>query len=802
MFSNYFKIALRNILHNKIDTSINLLGLSFGIACVFVITLYLKQELSYDRFHTNAKDLYRIIWESDNSQTRTPHPMAQAMVHDFPQVESAVSLTPLWGSGLTRETHSFRNLEKDERYDEAGIFAVDTTFFDVFSFPLLKGNAEKALKQLNGILISESIAKKYFGDSDPIGKQLAVDSDTLLVEVVGVFKDIPQNSHFHFDFVVSYLREKYLDGEDEFYTWADFGHYNYIRLKPGSDAKELEAQLMDWSKKYINWSEEDFAGLTATQYGFKLQPITDIHLQSRLRWELESNGNLDYIYILGAAALLTLIIASVNFMNLTTAKSTDRAKEIGIRKSLGAFRGQLTLQFLCESLLIAMVAVAFSVLLIEITIPFIHSLTGTDIDFSYALYGGVLLTIGLVIGIASGLYPALHLSAAKPVAILKGNYSRSVEGRGFRDLLIGIQFGISMALISGCLIIFNQLDFLQDRNLGFAKEGVMVVPIKGENLTNKFEALRNELLRIKGVSMVSATSNIPGRHFNQNSIADARFPDNDIDAAECFVDADFFAAMGIVLKDGRTFSREFTADTLRSFVINETAAEQLLLEQPVGAELYWYKDPDFVRGRIVGVVKDFHFMSLHETLQPLLFALGNEYNYMVIKTDLQNFSQKLETIEAVYKQFDPIFAFEFSFLDDQLQQQYQAESNLGLVMTAFSVISIVIASFGLFAMALLTFRQRVKEISIRKVLGATTGNLLYHLLKNFTILIAIAAIVASPLTWWLMSGWLENFSYRITIGPMVFVASAGILLALCWITLSYLTVMTVRLNPAETLKSE
>lgn len=802
MFYNYLKTAIRNLLAHKVDTAINLLGLSLGIACVFVITLYLKQELSYDKFHEQANDLYRIVWSSDNSQTRTPHPMAQAMAADFPQVESAVSLTPLFGAGLTRETHSFRNLEKDERYDEAGILAVDTTFFDVFSFPMVRGNAKEALRQMNGILISESIAKKYFGDADPMGKQLAVDSDTLLVEVVGVFKDVPKNSHFHFDFLVTYLREKYFDGEDEFYSWADFGHYNYVRLKPGSDPKALEAQLMDWSKKYLNWSQETYAGFAASQYGFRLQPVTDIHLHSRLRWELEANGNIDYVYILGAAALLTLIIASVNFMNLTTARSTDRAKEIGIRKSLGAFRTQLTAQFLSESIVISVGAVLLSILLIEIVVPILRSTTGADVSFSYLAYGGILLAIGVVIGIASGMYPALLLSGAKPVSIMKGNYSKSVEGRGFRDILIGVQFGISMALISGCLIIFDQLNYLQDRNLGFNQKSVIVIPIKGESLDGKFDALRTELLRIEGVHAVSATSNIPGKHFNQNPIADVHHPENAVDASECMVDVDYFETMGITLKQGRGFTRDFSADTLRSLVINETAAAQLQVEEPVGAEIIWDRDGRFIRCRVIGVVNDFHFMSLHESMQPLLFSLGSSFNYMVIKTDVAGFNSRVAEIQEVYRRFDPIFAFEYAFLDEQLQQQYEAESNLGLVMTAFALISIIIASFGLFAMALLSFRQRTKEISVRKVLGATTGNLLYHLLKNFTMLIAISAVVATPLTWWLMNGWLQNFNYRITIGPLVFVVAALVLVALCWITLSYLTVMTARLNPAHTLKSE
>ena len=322
MLHNYFNIALRNLLKNKTHTLINIFGLALGIASVFLIALYINGELSYDKFHEGAENIYRISWEDDNPQTRTPHPMAQALVQDFPEVESAVSLSPLWAAGLTRETHSLRNPDKDQRYDETNLLSVDTTFFKVFTFPLVKGNPETALKSTSGgILMSESLAKKYFGDEDPIGKHLSVDGDQYLVEVTGVFKDVPVHSHFHFDILVSYVREKSMDPNSEYYTWKDFGHYNYIRLKPGTNAKELESKLLDWSRKYRNWSDEDIASYKAQGYGFKLTPITDIHLKSRIRWELEPNGNIDYIYILGAAGILTLLIACINFMNLTTEKS-------------------------------------------------------------------------------------------------------------------------------------------------------------------------------------------------------------------------------------------------------------------------------------------------------------------------------------------------------------------------------------------------------------------------------------------------------------------------------------------------
>jgi putative ABC transport system permease protein len=802
MLQNYFRVALRYFYKSKVHTFINLAGLTLGITSVFLIALYIQQELSFDRFHNRAEDLYRITWHDENPQTRTPHPMAQAMVADFPEVESAVSLTPLFGSGLTVETHSFRNLEKDERFDESRILAVDTTFFDVFSFPIVSGDAKNALKQMRGLLISESMARKYFDDADPVGKQLAVDGDSLLVNVVAVFKDVPANSHFHFDFLISYVREKAMDGDDPFYSWADFGHYNYIRLRPGSDPKELEGKLLDWVPKYLPWTQEDINGLKAAGFGFRLQPVTDIHLQSHLRWELGVNGNIESVYILGAAALLILVIACLNFMNLTTAKSTERAKEIGIRKSLGAQRKQLAFQFIQESALVAIVAVALAAVMIEASLPIFNDLTGSTLEASYAEYFLALVLLGGLIGVLSGMYPALYLASAKPTSIMKGKVDAGAGGSSFRNLMIAFQFGMSTALISGAIIIYNQLSYLQNRPLGFESENVLVIPVKSEALSERFQELKTELERVEGVTAVSATSNIPGRQFNQNNIAWSRYPEDDIATSECMIDADYFRTLNIELKEGRFFSTGAAADSAHTYLLNETAVQNLNLEDPIGAEINWYRDGVTEKGRVIGVVKDFHFQSLHEPLRPMLFAAGDNFNFIVIRGNFSNLNDDIAAIEKIYRTFDQTFEFEFSFLDDQLQQQYQGEKRLGSAIATFSVIAVAIACAGLFGMALILFNRKIKEISIRKVLGATTLDLLIRLLRSYTILVLVAGLVAAPLTWWTMNKWLANFNYRIEVSAVVFITAIALLLCVSWITLSYLTLKTARLNPADTLKSE
>ncbi len=804
MLISYLTIALRNLARNRLHTLINVTGLSLGIACVSIISLYLTHEIGYDRYYDQFENLYRITWESDNPQTRTPHPMAQALVDDFPEVESAVSLSPLWATGLTREIFSIRNIEKDLRFDEKGVLAVDTTFFDVFRFPVVSGDANKALRNVNGVLISESMAAKYFGEEDPIGKHLAVNSDSTLLEVMAVFRDVPVQSHFHFDFLVSYVREKSLDPGDEYYTWADFGHYNYLRLRRGADPKELESKLLPWIRKYINVSDEEFQNAIANNIGFRVQPVTDIHLKSHLRWELEANGTIEYVYIMAGSGLLTLLIACINFVNLMTARSAERAREIGIRKTLGALRRQLTFQFVSESLTITYISIFIAILIIEGILPLYNSLMGQSVDLDYRIALPVLLGLGLLVGTGSGLYPALFLSAVKPHSILKGKVQEGRMGGQLRKVLIVFQYTVSMALISGTAIIFHQMDYIRSKGLGFNNEEVLTIPLKNEELMPRIGAMKTELMRIEGITSVSAASNLPGGQFNQNTISLVENPDNEIDCSEAFVDYDFLNLLDIGLASGRFFSPQDEQDTVASFVVNETAARQLNSEQVVGKELHWhaYSDDRPVVGRIVGVMKDFHFQSFHQPVRPLLFIFYPAYNHLVIKLDTDGLDARIDKISQVYSEFDNMFEFEYSFLDEQLTRQYQAEQRTGVVFTAFAAIAIVIACFGLFGMAMLTFSQRTKEVSVRKVLGASINSLIVLLLSDFTRLILFAILIAIPLSWWLMDQWLNNFTYQVGIRPAVFLLSGFLLILISWATLGYLTLKTSRINPAETLKNE
>lgn len=803
MLTNYFTTALRNLTRNKGFSLITILGLALGLSCVFLITYYVSVELSFDKHHEHADNIYRVIWATDNPQTRTPHPLAQAMVSDFKEVEQGVSLSPLWGVGLTREIFSFHNLDKDIRYDESSGLSVDTTFFDVFTVPFVYGNPKTALKNTGGILISESMAARYFGNENPLGKQLAVNEGRHLIEVVAVYKDFPYTSHMHADFIVSYLREKALeDPSSAYFTWADFGHYNYIRVKPGTDVKELEGRMLDWLQKYFPISNEQIQGLKSSNYGFQLQPITDIHLKSHVRWELEPNGYMEYVYILMAAAILILVIGCVNFINLTTAQSAERAREIGVRKSLGATKGQLAFQFTGESVIVSLMATLVAGFFIEVGSSWFTLATGQPMKMNYAYIFLGLGGLGLLTGIVAGIFPSLYLSSLKPGLILKGTHMPG-GGSSIRSAFTVFQFFASMVLISASLIIYRQLDFIQSRELGFNKDQVISIPIKDRDVvTPKVNELRTELLKVPGVTAVSASSNVPGRSFNQNAVFAANDPQLRVTASEAMVDYAFFDVMGIGITEGRSFTLANPADTA-AFMVNETLARNLYGdESAVGREIVWDAESGLVRGTIIGVVKDFHFQSLHKAVDPLFFRLEPSYNFVVLNVTGQGLTATIKGIEKAWRLIDNEFSFDYSFLSEDMSRQYAEEQSMGNVLAAFSAIAVAIACFGLLGIAALTFRHRTKEVSVRKVLGASRPNLMLMLLGSFSRMIIVSVLFAVPLVWWVMNQWLQNFTFRMDMHPLLFIIPGIVLLVFAWGTLSYLTWKVSNVNPAETLRRE
>ncbi len=802
MLTNYLKIAFRNLRKQRGYALTNVVGLSIGLTCCLLIALYVRYEISYDRFHEDADRIHRINWISENPQTRTPHPMAQALVTDFPEVESAVSLTPIWGPGLTRPSFSVRY--EDRQFEERGFLAVDSTFFDVFSFPVVKGNGPDALSQPFQLLITETVAEKYFGQADPLGKMLRI-NDQFELPVTAVLADVPPNSHFHFDFLLSYVTMKQVQQGSPFYEWGDFGHYNYVRLAEGVAPLAVENKISSWIGRYIDLSDEFQERLEARQVYFQVQPITDIHLHSRLRWELEPNSDITYIYSLTAAALFLLLIACVNFMNLATARSMDRAREVGMRKALGAGRLQLARQFLGESLMMSTLGMATALALVEVTLPFFNSVVGTHLYIPYFEDPWVpVLIVGttIFVGLLAGSYPAFYLSAFQPTGVLKGTFKTSTRGTLLRKTLVVFQFTLSIGLIIGTLVIYNQVSFLRNTQLGFEEEQIVVMPMRDSTMQAQYETLKQELVTHPNVLHASAVSNVPGGRFNQNAI---RWVDDDetYNASEWYIDYDMIETLGIEVIEGRSFSRDFPGDVGTAFLLNETAARQFEWDSAVNQDMVWYADPDSIRGTVVGVVKDFHFASLHQPVAPIIMQLSPQgFNYMMIKIRTERIDETLAFLEQQWQAFSPSRGFAYSFLNDDFDALYRSEERLGTIIGLFAGLAVFVAGLGLFGLAAFTAEQRTKEIGVRKALGASVGQIIILLSKDFTRLVLGALILAAPLAYLAMNRWLENFAFHIEISWGIFLAAGLAALGIALVTVGYQALRAALTDPVDCLRYE
>ncbi len=802
MIRNYFTSAIRNIRKRNLNFLINVSGLTLGLFCVLIILLYVQNELKYDEFHEGSERIYRVEWHTDQPQTRTPHPMAQALVKDFPEVEAAVSLSPLWGPGLTKRKFQIWNKEKDEKYLETGILSVDSNFFDVFSFPLIIGNKQTVLRSPNTVLLSKSTALKYFGTANCLGSILTIESAGNDFEVAGVFEDVPDASHFHFDILVGYVHLKPKD-QSPYYTWNDFGHFNYIKLKPGTDSEALESKVLPWMGNYIQVTAQQLEMIEKSGYSIQLTPIERIHLQSNIRWELENNGNIEYVYILSGAGVFILILAMLNFINLSVASAKKRFKEIGVRKTLGAQKNQLVVQFIGESVFTAFLSLILAGLLMEITIPLLQVQFGLSIEEAgmYTPFNiGLYFVFGITTGILSGIYPALFMSATNPILALKGKIIKKSARRN--NLLLITQFCISMVMICGSLLIYNQLNYLNNKPLGFEKQHTLLYELNSAVLKEKYSEIKKQIQNIAGIQDVSASSNLPGSGFNQNEVYSNGEPQNEISFSEMFVDHEFIQTMGIELALGRAFEKRFNGDSLASFILNESGATALQLKDPIGAQITWKTESSDVTGTVIGIVKDFHYQSLHTGIRPLILVHYPAFNHVVLRLDTENSKSKIAQINAVFQQFDPDYAPQPTFLSDNIQNQYENESSLSTLFTGFSILAILIACIGLFGMATLSFAERTKEISIKKILGARLAGLMGQMLWEYSKQILIAITIAIPIVYYWFDKWLASFAFKASIDWIVFVGTGLLLLTIAWCTIGYLSYKTASSNPIHSLKEE
>ncbi|MCJ7581288.1 MAG: ABC transporter permease [Candidatus Aminicenantes bacterium] len=792
MIKNYLKIALRNIKRRKIYSFINITGLAIGMAAATVILLWVQDELSYDKFHEKAQRTYRIstrirLGDTLIDQAQTPGILPMTLKNDFPEIEQTVRIGfPIKASGQY----------KDKIFMESNILPADSTFFDVFSFKLIKGDKKSTLEKPETIVITEATAQRYFGNEDPIGKVITL-ADEYELSVTGVIENIPRNSHFHFDMLLSMATLP----QSRSTSWRENDFRTYIVLQEGFPVDQFAAKLPDIVYTYI--LEGDLSWVAkGNSFEYYLQPLTDIHLKSNIIGEFEPNGNMIYVYIFSLTAVFILLIACMNFTNLSTAKSMNRAKEIGIRKVVGSVRGQLIFQFLTESFLLSFIALLVGIVIAWFTLPLFNNLVGKQLHlffFSNFFSIPLLICLALVVGFVAGGYPAFYLSSLKPILTIKGKSREGMKNSGLRNILVVLQFSITIVLFIGTFIVGKQLKYFQNTRLGFDKDQVIVVK-NIPSLGNQIKAFKETLLANPGISSVAGSYSLPGGHFVNAGFKPENAESILLNIGLC--DPEFIEALQLEMVQGRFFSPDFPTDKT-AVILNETALKLLNWDEPIGKKLTSL-DKTF---HVIGVVKDFHYESLHQTVKPMALvnlSLGLPWpeSFVSVRTNSGNINKTLTFIENNWKTFAEGKPFEFFFLDEHYGKLYANEKQTGMVFMIFSFLAIIIASIGLGGLAAYSAEQKSKEIGIRKVCGACFSNIILLLYRKFIPWIILANLVAWPTAYIMMSKWLHNFAYRITISFWPFVISAILALIIAVVSVSYQSIKAAVLNPVDSLRHE
>ena len=795
MFKNYLKIAFRNLLKYKGYSAINIGGLAIGIACCLLITLWVMHELSYDRFHANADRIYRVaeIFREDGKiveeSASIPFPAGPTLREAFPNLKAARFYQTFEKVPLLRHG--------DNSFYEPRLFFTDSTVFDIFSFELVQGNPKTALTAPFSIVLTESSRRKYFGNENPLGKILRFENQ-LDFTVTGVVRDVPATSHIQFDFLAALLNIGDLfRASGTTFGWRGW-YWNpchtYILLPPEYSREQFEALLPGFVQKHTDQR-------LRANLSFYLQPLTSIHLHSNLYQEMSVNGNERSVYLFAIIAVFILLLACINFMNLATARSIKRAKEIAVRKVVGAFRTQLVGQFLGESLLISFIAAFLAIILVELLLPTFTRISGSNLNL--ALFGlpKLFVVVGLlaaIVGLIAGSYPALFLSSYLPV---EGLWLKRNPGAGtltalFRKGLVVFQFCISIALLVGTTVIYQQHQFLQQKALGFDKEQIVMIPIRGTSIKPQVEAFKTRLRQDAAVLNASAVSNIIGRDVQVCPFG-AEGKTEALQMPGLFVDHDFIKTFGVQLQQGRGFDVAFSTDS-SAFLLNQAAVNLIEWPEPLGKRMSFGRE-----GQVIGVVKDFNYASLRERIRPMaILIVPSWFSYVAVRLTPGDIQSTLQRLETVWQEFEPQRPFEPFFLDDNLNQLYKKEERLSLVLSSFSMLAIVIACLGLFGLAAFATEQRTKEIGIRKVLGASVANLVALLSKDFAKLVLVANVIAWPAAWFAMSKWLEDFPYRIAMGPRFLIFAGLAAFAIAILTVSYQALRAALANPVEALRYE
>jgi len=801
MFQNSLKTALRNLFRQRMFAAINVVGLATGIATCLLIGLFVFDEWNYDRFHEKADRIVRIVFTGsvpggEIKEANVMPPTARAMQAEFPEVEETTRLAQGGRPFFLVNNQSFNDEE---------LAFVDSNFFQVFSFRLLHGSTETSLIAPYTAVLTENTARKYFGTTDVVGKEFSIKGDSTPLKVTGVVKNLPPHSHIHFDVFASMGSHP----NSTSHSWMESGFYTYAVLRSGADFKAVEAKLPALFEKYAGPQFPSAFGMSYTEHrnagntvGLHLQRLTDIHLHSDFANDLSAPGDIRYVYIFSAIGLFTLLIASINFMNLTTAGASRRAKEVGVRKVLGSRRQSLTFQFLIESFLLSFIALFLALGLSYVALPLFNQLSDKSLTLDILAHWWVipsLLAVGLMVGILAGSYPAFFLSAFKPVAVLKGKLTPDNKNTGLRSGLVVFQFLISICLIICTTVVYKQLDYIQHKKLGYDKEQVIV--LQTWPLGKNEEVFRQQLLQDTRVLHVTNSPYVPAGATYQNNffVHPLDHPSHWVKTLRYDVDEHYIPTLGIEIVAGRNFSMDYGTDSLNA-IINQTAAAAFgWTHDALGKTLV---NGDNKHLQVIGVVKDFHFKSLRESISPLVMVMNKNFGNLIIKTKPGSPSALLSAIEAKYNALPHDLPFSFSFLNERINNTYHAERKTGAILGIFAGLTIFVACLGLFGLATFTAYQRTKEIGIRKVLGATAAGIVRLLVIDFVKLIAIALLIACPIAWWVMNKWLEDFAYRVNIQWWVFGLAGITAITIAILTVSWRAIKAATANPVESLRNE
>jgi putative ABC transport system permease protein len=787
---------------------LNIGGLAIGLTSFLFISLYVLNELSYDRFHRNYENTYRIkivgrMAGSELDQAVSAAPMAQAMLKDYPEVLKATRVRPM-GDWLIKFG--------DKKFNEDGVLFADSTFFDVFDFKLIKGDPQTALVRPRSMILTEEFANKYFGDMEPVGQRIIIESDTVLYTVTGVLQNVPDNSHIKFDMLASLSTYPRLANDQ---IWVSHSFYTYIVVRNGTDKNDLQKKFREMVIKYVGPQLKEIIGQTiedfrkaGNDFSYVLEPLKEIHLKGATQYNLEPPGSLTTVYIFGVIALLILVVAIINYVNLATAKSASRAKEVGIRKVSGGSKSGLIIQFLGESLIIVTVATLLALLLVIILTPFFNQMIGKDL--SIGMIGNIsgiisLIALVIIIGIASGFYPAFVLASFNPAVVLKGTMSPGSMSKRLRGILVVFQFTVSIVIVIGSIIVFNQLNLLTKKDLGFNKDNLIIIR-RVDAFWQQMESFRTQLLEIPGVEKAGFSRAVPGTDFNNNAF----FKDDDPEKNtylinQAVVSFDFPEALGVQLTDGRFFSREYGTDST-AVLINEAAVRSLGLQDPVDKYILQPAGPqEWRRYKIIGIMKDFNIESMHKAIAPVCFTVnggGGGDQFATVRLSGKDVRSIINEIEKVWKNFTSDMPFQYDFFTDRWNYLYSSEMKTGKIFLIFSFLAIFIACMGLIGLVTYITNKRTKEIGIRKSYGASSQIILGLLSKEVVYLIVISSLIAYPVAYFGSKYWLEGFASRISISPLIYIAATIITLIIGWLSISYYTIKAASYNPANALRIE